>query len=173
MIFTQPIILASEFIQHLIVIVLAGLVLSECVACYRDLQMSRKGLLDIEKEKRFRVRKREHLQLLAAVILSALWLIVEYFANLSIALYHLLFHVPVVLAILWFIRQITRPYNGLLTFLFYALLVAAGGHIFLDVFKFLLNMHIVWDPISRAMLKTTKAILLYFLVIYYMVISDK
>lgn len=172
MTFFQPITLASEFIQHVIVIVLAGLVLTECVACFKDLQMLRKGLFDIEQERRFRVRKREHLQLLSAVILSATWLIVEYFADLSHVSYHFLFHAPIIFVILWLLRQITRSYRDkAIMVLFFMFLTAASGHIFLDVLKFLLAIHVSWDSIARALFKTAEAITLYFLVIRYLIIS--
>lgn len=173
MIFTQPIILASEFIQHIVAIVLVGLVVTDCVACYRDLQASRKGLFDAEQERRFRTRKREHLQLLAAVLLSALWLIAEYFTDLSLVSYHLLFHVPVVLSVLWFLRRVTKSYGGALAILFYLLVAVVGAHIFLDVLRFVLHIYISLDPIARAVFKTAEAIVLYFLVLRYMIISQQ
>lgn len=173
MTFIQPIILASEFVQHIIVIVLVGLVVTDCVVCYRDLQASHKGLFDAEEEKRFRTRKREHLELLAAILLSTLWLIAEYFADLSLALYHLLFHVPVVLAILWLLRRVTKSYDGALVALFYLLVAVAGAHIFLDVLRFILHMYISLDPILRATFKTAEAVVLYFLVMRYMLISQQ
>lgn len=173
MTFFQPIILASEFIQHVVVIVLVGLVLTECVACWHDLQMSRKGLFDIEQDRRFHKRKREHLELLAVMSLTALWLIVEYFADLSHVSYHFLFHAPIVLAILWLLREIIKSYGGALTILFAILVLVVGAHLFLDVLKFLLHIYFPSDPIVRAALKTAEAVVLYFLVIRYMIISQK
>lgn len=173
MIFVHPIILASEFVQHVTMIVLVGLVVTDCVACYRDLKTSRQGLFNVEEEARFRARKWEHLELLAVVSLSALWFIVEYFANLSLASYHLFFHVPTVLAVLWLMRRITKPYGRALLIPFSILVVFAGAHIVLDAISFILQIHLSWDPVVRATIKTAEAVALYFLVIRYMIISKE
>ncbi len=171
MIISHYLILASEFVQHITVIVLVGFMVTECVACYASLVSSRAGLFDAREEALFRKRKREHIMLLVAVILMALWLIVEFFVDLNNFWYHTLFHIPVITAMLVILWPLAREWDAISKRIFTVLLIVAIAHISLDVLSFF-NYHLPRDSIIRAILKTVQAITLYFFVLTHAIISN-
>ena len=171
MILTQYLILASEFVQHITMIVLVGFMVTECVACYASLVSSRAGLFDVEEEARFRKQKRVHLLLLVAVILATLWFIVEFFVNEN-PWYHLFLHTPVITAILVMLWSLAREGNAISKRIFTILFVAAVTHMSLDVLSFF-DYHLLWDHIARAVLKTVQALALYFFVLTHAILNSK
>ncbi len=171
MIISHYLILASEFVQHITVIVLVGFMVTECVACYAHLQHSRAGLFDAEEEASFRKPKREHIRLLVAVILAALWLIVEFFVDLGNPWYHVLVHIPLISVIIIVLWPLLREGNAISKRIFAVLFIAAIAHISLDAFS-LFDYHLSWDSIVRAVLKTVQALALYFFVLTHAIISN-
>lgn len=171
MIVSQYLILASEFVQHITVIVLVGFVVTECVACYAHSKRLRAGLFDVNEETLFRKRKQEYIRLLFAVLAAALWLIIEFFVNLENLWYHALFHIPAVAAILIILWPLSREGVALNKRLFGVLLIAAIAHMSLDAFS-LFGHHLQGDAIIRAVLKTMQALALYFFVLTYTIISN-
>lgn len=170
MILSQYLILASEFVQHITVIVLVGFMVTECVACYANLVHSRAGLFDAEEEARFRKRKREHIRLLVAVFLAALWLIVEFFVSEN-PWHHLFFDIPAItaiLVILWPLAMerggVGKPAYRTGRRIFAVLFIAAIAYMSLDAFSFF-GYHLSWDSIVRAILNTAQALALYFFVL--------
>lgn len=153
MFFAQPFILASEFIQHVMLLVLCGLVAVEYCA--------RLGQRDIMRKERAAFGT-----IGVIVLLTTVWIIVEYFVPVKIMQFQLLVHVPVVLTVIVFMYRIdmrTLPryfahYRAMLTCLFIA-------HFAIDAAQILLMYR---EPkLLRSIIKTVEVFALYGFVIHY------
>lgn len=177
MILLQPIILANEFVQHAIMIVLFGLVLAECISIFR--QQSQLFLSKItplispeETKRKISKRKRDLLLLLAAVFFVAFRIILEFFVNRDSFLYHVAVHWPIIFAVLSILWIILRPRQEyFLRVIFIAFAAATLAHIVLDILYFL--HPVSWDRIIRAVIETGETLFLYFFVLIYFIRIDE
>ncbi len=138
-----PFILASEFIEHAFIIVLAGIVLVEFFT---------------------RPKTRGTLAILVLVFLMAAWLLSEFFAHLDETHYHFMVHWPVLLFSLGILVFLSNFYAHILPrTLFFSLILILITHLAIDMLA--LITHVEWLDVVRVVTKLTEAFLLYFFVL--------
>ncbi len=151
MIIAQPIILAGEFIQHPIIIVLVGVILVEFFTRCR------------RKEKRHDI-----LILLAVSILAALWLITAYFVDHTQMWYHLFVHAPIVLAIIILLAHLARRHSTMVPHaLFFVLVGTLTLHLGLDVVSMMIELPQI--ELVRTLFKISEVGILYLFVMQYLI----
>lgn len=171
MIFIQPFIVIADFVGHVVAIVLAGFILTECISCYADSKRYRSGTMREGEGSAFLIRRRDHLLLLAAIFLFASWLIVEYFAPIHAFAYHFFFHWPVIFSVVFvcfrlsFWRRERRT-----SLLLVAFTVAVALHIAIDIPHIFFDT-LPYDRFFRSLLKLAETMLFYFFVVSYVVAS--
>ncbi len=154
MIITQPFILAGEFIQHPILIVLAGIVLVEFLTrCKR------------------REKRHDILILLAISLLTAGWLMSAYFTDVDQMWYQLFIHAPIVLTIIILLVQLARRRWVIVPHaLFFILVSALSVHLLLDVFSMVVYMPYI--DLMRTFFKIIEVGILYLFVMKYLIRTD-
>ncbi|MBI2450815.1 MAG: hypothetical protein HYV52_00535 [Parcubacteria group bacterium] len=178
MILFQPIILASEFAQHAIMIVLFGVVLAEYISLFKRHQSlnvaAEKSVISLmppaEIKNALLQKKRTTLLLLVAVFIEALWIIAEFFVDLDNFAYHVLFRWPIIVSVLIIFWRLTRNLLSGIKYIFMAFAVVTLAHIALDMYYFLYAPP--WDRIAHSILKTAEATLLYFFVARFFIYTD-
>lgn len=174
MIFTLPLILTSQFIQHIILLVLTGVMAIEYVTYRKELTASRAGLFDAEEGARFRIRARERLLLFAAVLVLTMWNISDFFVYFSDPIYYSALHIVVLFLVALLIGWAVQVrFQRAFAWLFGWFAVAVSVHILLDATQLFFDAYFLFDSGAHAALKTMEAILLYGIVIRYLIISDK
>ncbi|OGG62182.1 hypothetical protein A3C87_01160 [Candidatus Kaiserbacteria bacterium RIFCSPHIGHO2_02_FULL_49_34] len=86
MFFSQPFILASDFVQHVMLLVSCGIVtLGYCL--YRN------------------TIREQHGMLLMVIIIAAFWVLMEYFVPVKLLQFHLFTHIPLTLAVIAYLYR--------------------------------------------------------------------
>ncbi|OGG59901.1 hypothetical protein A3C89_03090 [Candidatus Kaiserbacteria bacterium RIFCSPHIGHO2_02_FULL_50_50] len=147
MFFSQPFILASDFIQHVMLLVSCGIVtLGYCM--YRD------------------TIRAQHRTLLMVVVIAAFWIVMEYFVPVKLLQFHLYTHIPLILALIAYLYRIDLTdmppsFMVLRRIIVVATLVPAG----IDIVQISLMAQ---EPrLLRSLLKTIEVFGLYVFVVQF------
>ena len=141
-----PFILGTESFGHVVVIVLVGVMVTECVVCWRNTHMHTTPAL-----------------LLAGSLALAAWVLIEYFAQLAEGWYHVLVHLPAVLVVSYVFWRLTRIKDKIARFLIFIFAVAILGHVALDVYDMFSGMtNMALMELLREPLQLTEILTFYF-----------
>lgn len=163
MISAEPLILISEFCQHVVIIVLAGYLIVEFFttpAANHD-------------------RRREVLSLLFGVVATGGTIIGEYFITVDTVLQQMLYHIPVYLAGMFALSYLlhagnhdARPAYRVLRMLFLLLFPLLGFQVAADIYSDTIQ-YLPWVEFMLAFLKTAQVAVLYFFILIYTIRMDE
>ena len=147
MFFSQPFILASDFVQHVMLLVSCGIVtLGYCL--YRDHVRAQHGVL------------------LMVVIVAVFWILIEYFVPVKLLQFHLFTHIPLALTLIVYLYRIDiADMSGYLAYLRRGIVGVSILLIGADIIQ-LLTM--APEPqLFRSLLKTVEVSVLYVFVVQF------
>ncbi len=153
-----PLVLGIEFFQHVVVIVLVGVTIVECIVCWKKAHTG-----DARVDTVIQENKRAHVLLLVASLFLAAWIVVEYLSEYLGDWYHFLVHLPAAIVVAGIFWYLVRFKDLGLKILFAVFSIAALIQIGLDIFEMFSGMDgVPWIEAVRELLQLTSVLMFYF-----------